>query len=551
MPEQRGGEVSIIIRAKDLTSAVANKVRASIRQFGNVIRDVGRAMAAFTAGAAAMVLGLTKLAQQGGKVNDVKASFARLTGDEARALDRLRQATGGTISDLELMARHNQALAQGAAQSTDEFARMAAAGKALGEAFGMDAAAGMDKLADVMASGSQRAAREIGLEIKAGASRNEILAEAERKMRELAGAENAAADAGDRFATAIANARDRLAAFVATSPLVAGFLDTLANLVTTIVGAIERQDWQLLGDVFQTIGETVGDAFVFGVNKSLEKLTSSAESPLLTIRGLIGWLGGKFFGGNATEAGANLRTDMTTLEQLFARGRAGDASQAIAPVVLPGLDVAVPGGGIPGQYLSPIDLMHQAATAQRMRFLTGQQARYGPDGRLLQREDLPGAAVAPVMTSMTPERTLLANELAREAEEVDKAGQVVVASMGAMAEAAIRGGKLTAESVINMMARILQSLPGVGGFAGALIGAAGGIVGALFGRSRDRDPVRVAVAEYEPAALAQMDKHTGPKHITTTIEVGGVPIETVEADLADRSNRDETVRYSRGRKLTR
>jgi hypothetical protein len=40
---------------------------------------------------------------------------------------------------------------------------------------------------------------------------------------------------------------------------------------------------------------------------------------------------------------------------------------------------------------------------------------------------------------------------------------------------------------------------------------------------------------------------SGPRHITTVIEQNGVEIERIERDLHDRSTRDETPRYSRGR----
>lgn len=533
MPE-RGGIVDVIIRAKDLTSSVVNKFRANIRTITNVIGTATKAMTAFVAGTTAMVLGLTKLAQRGGEVNDVKASFARLTGDEVAALQRLRQASGGTISDLELMARHNQALAQGAARSTEEFARMVEVSKVLGEAFGIDAAQAMDRLADVMASGSQRAARELGLEIKAGAKRNEILAEAERTARQLAGAESAAADAGDRFATAISNARDRLAAFVATSPLVAGFLDTLANIVTTIVGALERQDWQLLADLFQTIGETMGDALVFGVNKALQKMPTGAEW-MENIPILRQWarferfMQDKFFGGGAAHGASNLGTDLTKLRSIFARGRAGDAAQAIDPLVLPGIDVAVPGRVRGGLVHTPGSLARATAHQQRATFL----------GR-------GGATLAPGSVSMTAEWAAQVNALNQQSEAMQNAGQVVVASMGAMAEAAIRGGRLTAESVINMVSRIIQSLPGVGGFAGALIGAAGGIVGALFGR-KQREPIPVLVSSYDPRALSQMKESSGPERIVNVIKLpdGTVTsIEEVEREQLRRSKSDEIVRYS-------
>jgi hypothetical protein len=92
-----------------------------------------------------------------------------------------------------------------------------------------------------------------------------------------------------------------------------------------------------------------------------------------------------------------------------------------------------------------------------------------------------------------------------------------------------------------MITQIAQSIPGVGGFAGALIGAAGGVFGALFS---SRDPVRVNVADFESRAHEKLrDARAGPDRVVTIIELGGQEIGRVERELALRTARDEVVRY--------
>jgi len=81
--------------------------------------------------------------------------------------------------------------------------------------------------------------------------------------------------------------------------------------------------------------------------------------------------------------------------------------------------------------------------------------------------------------------------IATAAASFDDAAAVAVSAFGAMAQAAIEGSRITAGSIINMVARIAQSIPGVGSLAGAFIGAAGGLFGALFGGGRQRQPVLV------------------------------------------------------------
>jgi len=109
-----------------------------------------------------------------------------------------------------------------------------------------------------------------------------------------------------------------------------------------------------------------------------------------------------------------------------------------------------------------------------------------------ERMQRPGARLSEALVTI-PLRDLEVKvpAIAAVGEAMNDAAAVAVSAFGAMAQAAIEGSRITAGSIINMVARIAQSIPGVGSLAGAFIGAAGGLFGALFGGGRQRQPVLV------------------------------------------------------------
>jgi hypothetical protein len=96
------------------------------------------------------------------------------------------------------------------------------------------------------------------------------------------------------------------------------------------------------------------------------------------------------------------------------------------------------------------------------------------------------------------------------AAETESATGVVIASFGAMAQAAIRGGAQMEVAIISAITQIGQSivqmkaaqLGSAAGPIGALIGAAGGLLGAIFGGGR-RDPAPVMVDSFSDRAQQQ------------------------------------------------
>lgn len=272
--------VEVILKLKDMTASGLSAFQARWKA-------VAKVMAAVTGVVVGTVAALTKLGQQGAKMIGVQGAFARTTDNAADALERLRVASGGTITDLDLMARHNQALALGTARSTEEFARMLRVADALGDSLGIDGVEAMEKFADVMASGSQRAARALGIEIEAGMTRNQILERAEEVAGRIKGEMGEGAEAADRFWTSIKNGKDRISEMVAQAPLVAAFFNGLTVVINGAVTALEKL-LKFLRLVPQDAGLAGADAAAGGGGSAMAGLGAWLSANPVTFRDMLG-----------------------------------------------------------------------------------------------------------------------------------------------------------------------------------------------------------------------------------------------------------------------
>lgn len=556
-------EVSVVIRAKDLASTVIGRFRRRLRGIVQTAKDVARGIAAVTAGTAALVVGLTKISERGSKVIAVQRAFARMADNQTASLERLRKASAGTIADFDLMAFHNQALALGAARTTDEFADMIEMSRALGRAQGIEATEALSKFTVGLARQSKLRLDDLGIIIdvekaneqyaatlgisadkltdqqKKQAFVNEALRQGRDLMERMGDTTLQATDAANRASTMFANLRDRIAEVTAQSPMVATFFDGMSGLLADIIDLVS-DDRETLVDGMKALGGLAGSAFAGALLKAVGAAFSKLDTMLLP----------KFFG---------IEEKFMTFVGAIGQGLSdlGEERFGDAAAFRTALSAAAGAG--------------RARANARARATGGAGGRTGGSGGSgLLSIGLPGPAtlggrnfvqpMAPLMMSGAGMRGLLASqglgtdfrgsrlgpELDDAAESFDGAAQTAVASFGAMAEAAIRGGNLTADSVIGMMSRIIQNLPGVGGLAGSLIGAAGGILGGLF--SRGSRPAAVNIADISRSAAKKMtDAATErPLHVrVTNITPEGRTIEETEYILKNRQRRDAVPRFTR------
>ena len=352
MPE-RGGVVSVIIKARDLASSVVGRFRRNLASISRTARDVTRAVVAWTVAMVAATIGLEKLAERGSKVIAVKRAFLKLTREETDALEGLRAAARGTIADFDLMSLHNQALALGSAKTSAEFGKQIEITRILGRAQGIEATEALQKFTVGMARLSRLRLDDLGITLKQVeaderyaaqigksaadldenekkiAFRTEAMRQAEILVERLSTGEMKGAEASNRFGIAIKNLGDRLAVVAAEAPLVTAFFDRLTTIATDIVDIIGG-DTGLLIDGMKTLGRLMGDAMAVGINEALASIYGGGGPGDRLMRSL--------FQANADIARENLAANQEALASIARAARAqaearevrqGPAGQAV------------------------------------------------------------------------------------------------------------------------------------------------------------------------------------------------------------------------------
>lgn len=141
------------------------------------------------------------------------------------------------------------------------------------------------------------------------------------------------------------------------------------------------------------------------------------------------------------------------------------------------------------------------------------------------------------------------DELAAAEEDFRRTAGVVAGTMADISASIIRGTGQIEASVISMVGNLLERFTR-DPLTGSIIGGAFAIVGALFSR---KDRPRVVVDDYSSTAERKMRAaaYQRPVVINNVVESGGRPISEIEAELYDRQERDEVVRFPRGGGLGR
>jgi len=135
-------ELRLILAVKDQMSGVVKKNEKGLTALKQAAKALGLAYAAMRL--AKTVLDFARL---GTEVERLNTSFRRLTGGAPdEMLDRLREATRGTISDMSLMMNANRAMMLGVTKDAGTLARLTEIAIARGQALGITAQFAMESL---------------------------------------------------------------------------------------------------------------------------------------------------------------------------------------------------------------------------------------------------------------------------------------------------------------------------------------------------------------------------------------------------------------------
>lgn len=225
-----------------------DSAQSSLRDLATEAAKVGAVFGSL-AGAVALI-------NRGQGVSELSAAFRSL-GQTEGDLTRLRAATQGLISDVDLMRASNEALLAGL--KPDQFAAVAQAADALGDAVGKNTKEALDALTQAMATGTTRQLeRNYGLVIDNERALNEfaksigktkdqlnelgqreairqaIITELAEKTKQLGESSDTAGDAFTRLKNASGNVLDRFAQAVNENQSLAEAIDSLAEAIAAI-----------------------------------------------------------------------------------------------------------------------------------------------------------------------------------------------------------------------------------------------------------------------------------------------------------------------------
>lgn len=145
--------ITVIIQAKDSTGQTIQKVNKNLGGIGDTVKKLATGLGGLMAFKSTL-----ETVFDAAEIDNTRKTFARLveeTGDKMpRALDKLRSATRGMVSDAELMKSANQFLVMGLADSTEEASKFAEMATQLGRAMGKDAVPAMADFASMLANQS-------------------------------------------------------------------------------------------------------------------------------------------------------------------------------------------------------------------------------------------------------------------------------------------------------------------------------------------------------------------------------------------------------------
>ena len=173
--KKRIDETTVALRQQALA---AKTTRGAMRKLNQAYKGANLAVSRFrntvllaTFALTPFVFALRKLTEvtRAAELEDLSKGFTSLrvaAGLNADTMEELREATNGTVTDMELMRQANNAMLLGVARSTDELAEMFDNAQRLGRALGKDATTSLESFVTGLGRQSRLMLDNVGLMIK-------------------------------------------------------------------------------------------------------------------------------------------------------------------------------------------------------------------------------------------------------------------------------------------------------------------------------------------------------------------------------------------------
>lgn len=298
------GDITAVFRVVDQASGDLNKIAGEVKKseggfaaLGTTMKGVGVAAAAAVAAVGAVTTAIIKIGEYGSGVGDVTEQFGKLAEkaglDATQALTALREATAGTVSDLDLMKSTLPLLSSGFKGNAEDLRVMAEAARVLSER-GMTLDQAMQSVTSAMTTGRTRALAMQGVVIDTAQSMKNltdaandegeaVLESSKLHMKQqeilkgLKGlvAENGAVmlDFSDRVNQAkvsAANFYNELARRISESEAVIGVMDRVGQAVVEAFGGEQEAAMTAIMGVIDRVAAVIGDVLVKAVTLGAE-----------------------------------------------------------------------------------------------------------------------------------------------------------------------------------------------------------------------------------------------------------------------------------------
>ncbi len=579
-------QVSIIIRAKDFASRVFSRLAGRLRSVGISAQGLRRAFLTVIASAGGLVFVFKKIFDAGAGVLETQSKFNTVFGESAERMEvfnkEFARTAGLTETTGQGLLATTASIIQGLGFSTEASADFSEAVLRLAgdlASFNNIPTAETARAIQAALTGEREMLKRLGIvlrevdvkqralvlsggdaaraadeQVRATASLQLISERAGKAVADLNRTQDSAENTAKRVKAAFGDQFNQLSTDLipvleqllplfeelagkaeAATARVAGFITTLFDLAG-LTNATLREELRVIAQLPEG-----------GLQGHADRLRTSIAGQRAQIAepetfGQLGFF--DLFRGTTKERRAlieetdNLQIALGFLEMRIARLK--DTSEGTADSVENVVNALKggPGGPAAPKFVTPQRLQFGGLHPSSFLGSRLRRASRQPAGSPFFRNELTEI----VRKKEEAEAKRLAEEAENAAQGLDVLGQSVATNFSQMAAAALSGSQQMEQTVISAFTNILSSLPGVGGFGGALIGAVGGLFGGLFGRRRDPTPVKID--DISDRAIDKQRRIGPDTVIVQLLDAQGRPIREVAADLRDLEARDGINRFS-------